>query len=70
LLEGSRTVVAGRALSNYLGIFDLEAPWPTEGVLCNGRDRLDEVAANSRGEATTNVVALGSVAARSAMCQK
>ena len=45
LLEGPRMVVAGRALSNYGGIFDPD-PYPasegtpadTAGVLCNARD--------------------------------
>jgi imidazolonepropionase-like amidohydrolase len=45
LLEGPRMVVAGRALSNYGGIFDPD-PYPasegtpadTAGVLCNTRD--------------------------------
>src|SRR5438270_12312705 len=45
LLEGPRMVVAGRALSNYGGIFDPD-PYPafegnpadTPGVLCNTRD--------------------------------
>jgi imidazolonepropionase-like amidohydrolase len=45
LLEGPRMVVAGRALSNYGGIFDPdpypaseETPADTAGVLCNTRD--------------------------------
>jgi hypothetical protein len=45
LLEGPRMVVAGRALSNYGGIFDPD-PYPafegtpadTAGILCNARD--------------------------------
>jgi imidazolonepropionase-like amidohydrolase len=45
LLEGPRMVVAGRALSNYGGIFDPDpypasegSPADTAGVLCNTRD--------------------------------
>jgi imidazolonepropionase-like amidohydrolase len=45
LIEGPRMVVAGRALSNYGGIFDPDAypayegtPADTAGVLCNTRD--------------------------------
>src|SRR4029077_10974162 len=45
LLEGPRMVVAGRALSNYGGIFDPDpspafegTPADTAGVLCNTRD--------------------------------
>ena len=45
LLEGPRMIVAGRALSNYGGIFDPdpypaseETPADTAGVLCNTRD--------------------------------
>ena len=47
LLEGPRMVVAGRALSNYRGIFDPD-PYPAyegtpndaAGILCNTRDEL------------------------------